>query len=94
VIAVWAVDPFCSNLEDDLEFGSMMHAQCIVTTFTQLFLMCYYAVLVKNPRLTAMDVTEKVKKSLVSEFSKCYSFSALLLYLVFTFIRSALSVLL
>lgn len=87
VIAVWVVAPFCSNPEDSMEFGSMKHAQRIVSTFTQLFLMCYYVILVKNPRLATMDITETVERSLVSEFIKCYSFSTLLFYVMSTFIR-------
>jgi hypothetical protein len=85
VIAVWVVAPFSSTPEDSVEFGSMKHAQHIVTTFTQLFLMCYYA-LIKNPEFSASILTQRVERYLVSEISKCYSFSILRVFQISTFI--------
>jgi hypothetical protein len=69
IFAVWVVAPFCSNAEECAEFGSIKHAQQIVTTFTQLFLMCYHSILIQTPRFTTLDLTEKMEASLVSKFN-------------------------
>jgi hypothetical protein len=60
------VAPFCSDPKAAVEFGSITHAQQIVTTFTQLFLMSYFVVLVQNHRLAAMDLPQKLEGMLVS----------------------------
>jgi hypothetical protein len=63
---VWVVAPFCSDPEATMEFGSITHAQQIVTTFTQLFLMSYFIVLAQNCGLAAMDIPQKLEEALVS----------------------------
>jgi hypothetical protein len=45
----------------------MEHGQLIVTTFTQLFLMCAFAVLVQKPGIV-WDEKCKLEEKLVSEF--------------------------
>ena len=67
VFPVWVVGPFCADPEANVEFGSMEHGQLIVSTFTQLFLMCAFAVLVQNPGII-WDKTCKLEEKLVSEF--------------------------
>jgi hypothetical protein len=63
---VWVVAPFCSDPKAAVEFGSITHAQQIVTTFTQLFLMSYFIVLARNCGLAAMDIPQKFEEVLVS----------------------------
>jgi hypothetical protein len=67
VFPVWVVAPFCADPEASVEFGSIEHGQQIVTTFTQLFLMCGFAILVQKPGIV-WDITCKVDGKLVSEF--------------------------
>lgn len=62
---VWVVAPFCSDPEAIVEFGSITHAQQIVTTFTQLFLMSYFIVLAHNCGLSDMDIPQKLGGMLV-----------------------------
>lgn len=61
---VWVVAPFCADPEASVEFGSIEHGQQIVTTFTQLFLMCGFAILVQKPGIV-WDITCKVDGKLV-----------------------------
>ena len=67
VFPVWVVAPFCHDPEASVEYGSMEHGQLIVTTFTQLFLMCAFAVLVQKPGIV-WDEKCKLEEKLVSEF--------------------------
>jgi hypothetical protein len=60
------VTPFNSNHDATVEFGSIAHAQQIVATFTQLFLVSHFIVLVQNPGISAMDITDKLEGGLVS----------------------------
>jgi hypothetical protein len=61
------VAPFCSDPEANVEFGSITHAQQIVTTFMQLFLMSCY-VLAHNCGLSDMVIPEKLGGMLVSAY--------------------------
>lgn len=67
VFPVWVVAPFCADPEASVEFGSIEHGQQIVTTFTQLFLMCGFAILLQKPGIV-WDVTCRLEEKLVSEF--------------------------
>jgi hypothetical protein len=67
VFPVWVVGPFCADPEAIVEFGSMEHGQQIVSTFTQLFLMCAFAILLQKPGIV-WDKMCKVEEKLVSEF--------------------------
>jgi hypothetical protein len=61
------VAPFCSDPEAAVKFGSIAHAQQIVTTFTQLFLMSYFVILAQNPLISVVGIPEKLVRMLVSE---------------------------
>ena len=67
VFPVWVAGPFCADPEANVEFGSMEHGQLIVSTFTQLFLMCAFAMLIQKPGIV-WDKTCKLEDKLVSEF--------------------------
>ena len=67
VFPVWVVGPFCADPEANVEFGSMEHGQLIVSTFTQLFLMCAFYILVQKPGIV-WDKTCNLEENLVSEF--------------------------
>lgn len=67
VFPVWVVVPFCADPEAIVEFGSMEHGQLIVTTFTQLFLMCSFAILLQKAGIV-WDEKCKLEENLVSEF--------------------------
>jgi len=67
VFPVWVVGPFCADPEANVEFGSMEHGQLIVSTFTQLFLMCACAILIQNPGIV-WDKKCKLEEKLVSDF--------------------------
>lgn len=67
VFPVWVVSPFCADPEAIVEFGSMEHGQLIVTTFTQLFLMCSFAILLQKPGIV-WNEKSKLEENLVSEF--------------------------
>jgi len=67
VFPVWVVGPFCTDPEAIVEFGSMEHGQLIVSTFTQLFLMSAFAILVQKPGIV-WDKTCLLEEKLVSEF--------------------------
>lgn len=62
---VWVVAPFCSDPEATVEFGSIIHAQQIVTTFTQLFLMSYYVGIAHNCSFAETDKPQKMEGLLV-----------------------------
>jgi hypothetical protein len=61
------VAPFSSDPEAAVKFGTITHAQKIVTTFTQLFLMSYFVILLQNPLTYGVDKPEKLQGMLVSE---------------------------
>ncbi|XP_069689302.1 uncharacterized protein [Periplaneta americana] len=63
---VWVVEPFCSDPEVSCRFGSIRHAEQILSTFTQLFLMCYHTLLKQNPKHPSPDITEKIEQSLIN----------------------------
>jgi len=67
VFPVWVVGPFCADPEASVEFGSMEHGQQIVSTFTQLFLMSAFVMLIQKPGIV-WDKTCKLEDKLVSEF--------------------------
>lgn len=61
------VDPFFTDPEASVEFGSIEHGQQIVTTFTQLFLMCAFTIFMQKPGVVC-EITCNLDKKLVSEF--------------------------
>jgi hypothetical protein len=61
---VWVVGPFCADPEACVVLGSMEHGQLIVSTFTQLFLMCAFALLIQKPGII-WEKTCKLEDKLV-----------------------------
>ena len=75
VFPVWVVDSFCADPEANVEFGSMKHGQLIVSTFTQLYLMCSFAILIQKPGIV-WEKTCRLQEELVSIFKCRYLYSS------------------